>query len=236
MDSMEEYKADRTVLFVPANDTIALVESSKDFTGEELRLSWHSSPEMIEMRDRCIKHTLKLELGDVKNPSCYRGLEGFTTERSESSTNSVVACIDAVMDEQEMQWDREEDDFDRIAAISRDLSKCSIDRAIMRAKEDEREARRIYSPVEKVSERSERSEPGFDMEEPVLTRRKQEMFSMMIDPGFISGKGRRRRRSKNDSMYDSDTSRTTQESDISRTTQEKGPGGMQCCSRILDVF
>lgn len=171
-----------------------------------------------------------MELGDVKNPSCYRGLEGFTTERSESSTNSVDVCIDAVLDEQEMQWDREEDDFDRIAAISQDLSKCSIDRAIMRAKEDEREARRIYSPVEEISERSECSELGFDMEEPVVTRRKREMFSMMIDPGFISGKGRRRQRSKNGSMYDSDTSRTSQESDM--TTQEKGPGGKQFCSRI----
>lgn len=58
MDIMEEYKAYRTVLFVPANDTIVLVESRKDFTEEEIRLSWHSGAEMIEMRDRCMKHAL----------------------------------------------------------------------------------------------------------------------------------------------------------------------------------
>ncbi|CAJ1932493.1 unnamed protein product [Cylindrotheca closterium] len=210
---MKEYKTDRKVSFEPTKDTIILVSGREDFTDEEKKLYWYSALEKEKMHDQCFKDAMRLELEEVKNPSCYRGMEPFTTEGEQSSTNAINACIDAVMDEQDRQWERREDDYDRIAAISQEVSKCSVDRAIMRAIEDAREAIRInITPKQNVSGTSEHahrslsSEPGFEMKEPVVTRKQREIFSMMIEHDMISGH-RRRGRNKKDCRYDSDKSR-----------------------------
>jgi hypothetical protein len=197
---MKEYKTDRKVFFVPANDIIVLVPGRKDFTDEEKRSCWYSKLEKEKMRYQCFKDAMRLELLDVKNPSCYRGIEAYTTGGRQSLTSSIYECVDAVMDEQEMQWERREENVDSIAAISQEISIYSINRAIIRAIEDSREARRVCIPrkqgnVSRASEHTPRSvstEPGCDMKEPVVTREKREMFSMMIERDMISGRGRTR--------------------------------------------
>ncbi|CAJ1945376.1 unnamed protein product [Cylindrotheca closterium] len=82
------------------------------------------------------------------NESCPRGLESFIQEDGEITTASVEQCIDAVMDEQEVQWDKEVDDYDRLAAVSEEVSRFSVSWALERARTDEKEAQRIYKHME----------------------------------------------------------------------------------------
>jgi hypothetical protein len=53
-----------------------------------------------------------------KRSMTYRGLF-FLTEQGELELDlNIPKCIDAVMDEQEGQWNAHEDNWDRLAAVS----------------------------------------------------------------------------------------------------------------------
>jgi len=63
-----------------------------------------------------------------------------------------------VMDEQDAQWAKGEDDFDRLAVLSQNVSKTSVALALLRAEEDEVIAWRIYTSgcKSKISEVKEK--------------------------------------------------------------------------------
>ena len=101
---------------------------------------------MEAMHNRCLIDVERFESqgGRYKRSSHIRGLEGMTTKGREYLEATILACIDAVMDEQEVQWDRDDDDYERLAKVSQDVSAHSKNVAIERDITDEKEARKIY--------------------------------------------------------------------------------------------
>ena len=94
------------------------------------------------MRHRCIRDFERWESGNKS--SCSRGLETMSDDGRAAMEAAIYACIDAVIDEQEKQWEDECDDFYRLALISHEMSQQCVHEAIERAIEDEKEARKIY--------------------------------------------------------------------------------------------
>ena len=133
----------RGVCFVPEHsNSIALIESRFDLSENEKKRSWYSKSEIKTMKKRSMKDAQRLECD--KKPSCCRSLEGFTTKGRGATSVAVSACIDAVMDEQDMQLQTDCDNHHRLATVSQEVSKRCINKAIERGLHDEYEARKIH--------------------------------------------------------------------------------------------
>ena len=137
------------VCFVPENDTIHLIESRHELSPKEIRRCYYSQEEKQIMQNRCLRDAERWESGDSR-PSCIRGLEGLTAQGREAMEAAIYACIDSVIDEQEIQWADDCDDYDRLALISQEVSQQSIAEAIERAIKDEKVARKIYRQDEQM--------------------------------------------------------------------------------------
>jgi len=104
-----------------------------------------SKQEMREIQYRCFRVVEKIEAEDIKKRRlCSPGLEGYTAEDMESQFAAIEACIHAVMDEQDIQWSNDHDDYDRLAEISQEFSMWSKIEAIERGMRDEKVARKIH--------------------------------------------------------------------------------------------
>jgi hypothetical protein len=131
------------------------VLSLDDYTQREVTKSWHSDEEKEKITEKHNTLVRRLELGKkCKRKMTYRGLECWTEQGSVKLDESISRTVDAVMDEQDGQWAAGLDDWNRIAKISRAVSKESRKRALELAEEDAREAREAYETVEE--------EPGSD--------------------------------------------------------------------------
>ncbi|CAJ1932499.1 unnamed protein product [Cylindrotheca closterium] len=140
---------ERRVKFLPENDTVWKISNLEEYTEEEILNSWYTQPEFKKITRRSYNHALRWESGETSMPdSFHRGLEVFTMEGEEIITASIEQCIDAVMDEQEAQWDKDIDDFDRLAAVSKEVSRFSTAYALELARADEDEAQRMYTRME----------------------------------------------------------------------------------------
>lgn len=142
----------KAVWFAPEDDdVIVLIENSADFSESEIERCWYSREEKREMEAQCYREA-DLFFGSSassakkkqKHLLCSRGLETLARETNDLINVVIHACIDAVMDEQEIQWSTSCDDFDRLALASQQVSKRNVDQAIIRAIQDEKEARTIY--------------------------------------------------------------------------------------------
>ncbi|KAL3941540.1 MAG: hypothetical protein SGBAC_004124 [Bacillariaceae sp.] len=79
--------------------------------------------------------------------SCYRGLEKLCRKNLAMVDSAVYACIDAVMDEQQRQWDESSTasaDWELYREASLEVSRHSEILAYKMAMCDEREARKAY--------------------------------------------------------------------------------------------
>ena len=77
----------------------------------------------------------------------YRGLENRTEQGQKECNQQIHSCIDAVMDEQDKQWEEDIIDWERIADCSRQVSiYCSIV-ASKRAIQDAKDARKAYQSM-----------------------------------------------------------------------------------------
>jgi len=90
-----------------------------------------------------------------KKSAPYRGLENFRQESTEAVRAIIHSCVDAVMDEQETQWQTDSFDWDRFAQLSRRFSKSCVKKAIKTAKSDEKEARKAYKTMENLEKEDE---------------------------------------------------------------------------------
>ncbi|CAJ1943405.1 unnamed protein product [Cylindrotheca closterium] len=121
--------------------------SREDYTELEAHQSWLSREEMAKMTERQFKTAARMESGkESKRESTYRGLECLSA-KGEAELNGVIQyCIDAVMDENDRQFDLFEkiQDSEMIALASMACSAESIQKAMRRGESDAREAKRCY--------------------------------------------------------------------------------------------
>jgi hypothetical protein len=99
--------------------------SLKDYTLEEIKASWWSREECRKISRRCQKEVKKIDDGAVKlkgKKYCTRGLEGHTRIGSVSKVQNRTWAINAVLDEQLMQWEEGVFDEDTIAKVYRRAS------------------------------------------------------------------------------------------------------------------
>mmetsp|Transcript_28167 Transcript_28167/g.43398 ORF Transcript_28167/g.43398 Transcript_28167/m.43398 type:complete len:259 (-) Transcript_28167:14-790(-) len=123
-----------------------LIDSHSTYSDKEVKRCWYSPEEKDKMAAKREKVILRMEEKKPERPGRpYRGLEHWTEEGSDQVTAQIDRVVSAVMDEQDEQWAKNVDDYDRIAAISRRESGVSVEQAIQNAYRDEQEATKIRS-------------------------------------------------------------------------------------------
>ena len=96
---------------------------------------------------KCAKTVRRKRSGKMpKKNSSYRGLETFDDASEAQFRRIVASCIDAVMDEQDRQWDEGDDvfDWDAFAEVSMACSEASVAAALANGRSDAREAKKAY--------------------------------------------------------------------------------------------
>jgi hypothetical protein len=122
----------------------------EDYTLEEAGGSWFSAAEKVKMFLYHDKTVQRMESGKrSKKNSSYRGLENFSKANASELEIVIHACVDAVMDEQEKQWKLDVCDWERFAAVSREVSEESLTLSRKMAEHDQRQARKAYKSMDK---------------------------------------------------------------------------------------
>ena len=136
----------RFAVAIHKRDTLSL----DDYTEQEFNSCWYSPEEKRKKTRQREKIVSRMEAGKLpKNKSMtYRGLEAWTQDGSDKLEKHIGRCIDAVMDEQDLQWSTNKDNYERIAAVSRLVSYQSTELALERAAVDEFEAMEAHQMVD----------------------------------------------------------------------------------------
>jgi hypothetical protein len=96
---------DLTVRFAPTTDVCPSL-ARKDYTPQEMRACWYQGEEYRKITKECCKQIKKMQNGEVLKDKkyCSRGLESHTRLAAISKTLNRQTAINAVLDEQEDQW------------------------------------------------------------------------------------------------------------------------------------
>ncbi|CAJ1954219.1 unnamed protein product [Cylindrotheca closterium] len=111
-----------------------------DYTDEELAACWVTQEERERHYKSFEKTVKRMESGKkAKKDDTYRGLEDFL--HTDSIDRTIHDCIDAVMDEQERQWQISINviDWDRFREVSLEVSTQSAKYALVMAQYDAHE-------------------------------------------------------------------------------------------------
>jgi hypothetical protein len=103
--------------------------SRKDYTIDEIEACWYTAEDLQKIHKHCRKEIRKLNEGsklkDMKY--CSQGLEGHTTVGSAAKMRNRWLAVNAVLDEQMIQWEEGVFDEDAIAAIyCKSSSSCQL--------------------------------------------------------------------------------------------------------------
>jgi hypothetical protein len=139
------FRLDRGVKFamtIRRHEIICLEE----YTEDEIRNCWYSLEDKEKMKETHGKMVARFESGE--KGMTYRGLECWTTKGGRDLDLNISKCADAVMDEQDAQWNASIDDWERVAAASQEVTAGSAKRALAIGREDERDAIEARALVE----------------------------------------------------------------------------------------
>ena len=103
--------------------------SYRDYTTEEIQACWYTAEESQRIQRHCSKEIHKMEEGSVFKDKkyCSRGLERHTTIGAATKVANRRFVINAVLDEQMIQWEEGIFDEDAIAEIySKANSSCQM--------------------------------------------------------------------------------------------------------------
>ena len=146
-----------SVRFALNNTAYHQVESRASFSSKERARYWWSDREkdrMLAKQERLVEK-YKKQMSKKQHPSSsskggggkklhnYRGLESWTEDGSLKLAETIERCINAVMDEQDRQWDKDDDDADAIAKCSLRETEDSVRRARSNGLGDAEEAMRV---------------------------------------------------------------------------------------------
>ena len=124
------------------------------YSEEEWENCWYTPQEKMMYAKKRDKIVARMESGKPERSSRpYRGLEYWTNEGSWTVKAVINMMITTVMDEQDLQWTRGVDDYERIANFSQIVSEDSVAKALWDAKQDEIDARKIYQADAEAAEK-----------------------------------------------------------------------------------
>jgi hypothetical protein len=95
------------------------IPSKEDYTTEELKACWYTAEEKSRIYDHCRIEIRNMNEGSKLKGEKYfsRGLEGHTTGGAALKQENILLAVDAVLDEQMIQWKGGFCDEDAIAAV-----------------------------------------------------------------------------------------------------------------------
>eukprot|EP00535_Pseudo-nitzschia_heimii_P004238 CAMPEP_0197188456 /NCGR_PEP_ID=MMETSP1423-20130617/17827_1 /TAXON_ID=476441 /ORGANISM="Pseudo-nitzschia heimii, Strain UNC1101" /LENGTH=213 /DNA_ID=CAMNT_0042640291 /DNA_START=12 /DNA_END=653 /DNA_ORIENTATION=- len=145
-----------SVMFAP---TVLIYRTMhiNDFTDEEINDCWYSDRENKAIVSDCVKIISSMNGSGKRlssSISCFRGLECRTPQGQKRRASHRFCAFDAVLDEQDTQWDSPENDITKIRDGYRVYSKPSHVEALRIGLEDEKEAMIIYDEGDSCTLRS----------------------------------------------------------------------------------
>lgn len=134
----------RRISFAPEME-LCEIPHREDMTDEEYYLSFYSPDEIAVMNEEQNESADRMESGKkAKKSTPYRGLEAWTQRGQHEMNQRIFSCVDSVLDEQDKQWTKGRSSTRKIAKASKSLTKTSRKIALELAKQDEKDARKIY--------------------------------------------------------------------------------------------
>jgi hypothetical protein len=132
--------------------------SLQDYSKQELEKCFYTEKEIQRMEKEQMKTVQqiektknskdereeKLDKSVIKKTNSFRGLEGKTTKGLKIKKKHREKCIEGVVAEQDDQWDKKIFDWERLAAVSRKLSKQCVKNALKNACRDAEDASKIH--------------------------------------------------------------------------------------------
>ncbi|CAJ1945114.1 unnamed protein product [Cylindrotheca closterium] len=138
------------VSFHPTVD-LKEIANRNDYTPTEVHACWYSAEEKELMYESCETVVDRMEAGKrPKKNTSYRGLENFIEANASQFDDTIHAYIDAVMDEQERQWDNDMFDCELLREVALEVSLYSASLAHKMAAYDVNEARKAYISMGKA--------------------------------------------------------------------------------------
>lgn len=129
----------RSVRFT--NNKVFTIPSLAEYSDEEIKYLYISTQEAQKMWHQQQKVIQKMEQCKGKKSS-YRGLEVHTEKGDSDFQRRRINCIDLVMDEQDIQMEKDIYDFEKLRKISKKASKQSKMLARKKAEKDAALARK----------------------------------------------------------------------------------------------
>jgi hypothetical protein len=138
----------KRIQFAEQNE-IRYTEHLDEIPDEEIAAIWYDSEEYAEIKQSYQITIFMMESGEELKPDEHtsRGLEYRTQEGAWARYENKRDAYNAVLDEQDRQWKVDKDDFERLRAVYLNHSTKCADAAHVRAKQDEKEARKIYRSI-----------------------------------------------------------------------------------------
>lgn len=147
-----------TIRYSASLESITTTLSRENYTAEEIEHCFYTHTEKTKLFRNHEKVMKRMESGKrPKKNSSYRGLENFLTDISINLENNIYECVDAIMDCQEDQWNRNVVNWEELAARSRAISEASTVLALRMAEYDRRQAVKAYKSMERYQENDEDS-------------------------------------------------------------------------------
>ena len=139
-DSLSNLSSSRVVRFC-STDRYVTTFGLCDYSKAEMKRCWYTEEEIEQAAEERKQVIKRMESGKPEKDSSmtYRGLENWTKEGGMKQNDTVLMCIDSVLDEQELQWALRKQDLDRIAAASQRISIRSIWNSVDVASNDRKE-------------------------------------------------------------------------------------------------
>mmetsp|Transcript_6503 Transcript_6503/g.11207 ORF Transcript_6503/g.11207 Transcript_6503/m.11207 type:complete len:237 (-) Transcript_6503:80-790(-) len=117
-----------------------------DFTPYEVETIWYRERELKDIKADCLTTArLVFEQRPLdEDTQCFRGLEYRTPDGHKKRVANKHSALDAVLDEQERQWDSDQDDAQDIADVYSEISRPCATAAHHAGLEDEAQAMLVY--------------------------------------------------------------------------------------------
>jgi hypothetical protein len=144
--TIEQGKKSRSVSFAP-NVKVYSIPHINSLTETDVETIWYNDSDLKVIKVECLETALMVVEGRTLDftTQCFRGLEYRTPEGHRRRLRNKLRSRDAVLDEQERQWDNcEDDDVDSIAVVYNEVSHSCALTAHRIGLDDEMEAMYIY--------------------------------------------------------------------------------------------
>lgn len=173
----------KSLRFAEENNEVYEITHLDDIPEEEVAQIWYDAQEYAEIKSAYQLTIFMMEAGETLDSEEHtsRGLEYRTQEGAWARYENKRDAYNAVLDEQDRQWQRDEDDYDEIARIYLEHSAKCAEAAAQRGKEDEKAAMKVLASIippkkvkRKVSDKAVRrrgASEGSDKAQEILRER-----------------------------------------------------------------